>query len=514
MVRDNPGTGGAKSPAGAFTLAALGTVAFLQTWLSGVNRADEVWFFSLAKMHAEGGVPYRDFAFHVLPGSLYLSAMLLRLVGMHIFVLKALVAALVAGTIWLSARAFERLGGAPRWRAPFLLAGLLLSPALPGSAYGPMAYLFLVGTLLATLRGVTSSSVAPWLRAALLAALTFASKYNAGVLALGSTLAARILASRTNRWRDAAVMLAVFLGTVSATLIPLGHAGAWSEFFSEVFAAKTTYLQAAPVLPLAGKRAGLPPSVVFSPQEDALRLLLRAASFSAVGGAILALAALWWRHGQSRQQLTVLAFFLVSGIATAFPRFDSEHVLPCVPVALIPLTLWLEERTTASGLRPVRMVLTTVLSLGLALPLWSWRQGIWQPSGLPYLAGARISAAEAANIEATRAFAATIPPADKVLFLGPYAAFYHLVTGRLPATKYLFPLVTELGAEGQHELRVALEHGDVRWVCLQTWRWPMRPAVLEDFVTGTLRFITTTGECAWFQGPQAPDAHKRGNAGF
>ncbi|MGC8916476.1 MAG: glycosyltransferase family 39 protein [Thermoanaerobaculum sp.] len=483
---------------GFLTFGALVGAFFLQTWFAGVNRADEVWFFVLAKKTAEGAVPYRDFSFNVLPGSLYLAAGFLRVFGAELVVLKGLMALVAAATALLAWGAFRQLGGPEEWKGPFLLLCLLLAPALPGSAYGPLAYLALLAALVVTLNALPQSSWIPWLGAGFFAGLGFVAKYNLGMLVLGAVGLARLLGPRKRRFAQLFGIAAIFAATVLASLWPVAVTRTWGAFYLSVLGTKPTYVRTALTLPLAGQIAGIPPAVVVTPTERLARLACRGASFLTVAlGAIFWLQR-WRGNRDERRKWAVLGLFLLAAVVAAFPRFDSEHVLPAVPVALVSALGHCPERRSPMALAITRCTATAFLVLTLCLPLLAWARGAWHLSDWPHLRAVRISPEESTAVEATRLFARTLPPNDNLLFLGPYAAFYYLVTERRPPTRYLFPLASQLGPGGEDELISKVKAGHIPWVCLQPWPWALRPQRVEECIQKHLLPIAQTGECFWY----------------
>jgi hypothetical protein len=505
-------------------ISLLASAAFVQSWFAGVNRADEVWFLTLAKLVGEGAVPYRDVAFYVLPGSLYLTVGVMALLGSQLLVLKGLLALVSAGAAWLAFLIFRQIGGERTWALPFLLTCLLLAPTVPAAPYGPLAYLFQWAALLAVLTARARQDGRLWLVGGALAGLAFVAKYNVGALTLAAVLVAWTVGERTRRWRVAAGLIAAFLAVVGVSLLPVVLSGTWQEFAFGVWGTKGTYVQKAVTLPLQGKLAGLPPAVLFTPAESILRLALRSLSFLIVGLSLVGVVRSF--HGKAAEQsgTEVLALFLLAALAGALPRLDSEHVLPVVPLALVPVFLFLQRR--AGPFPPLlwRWLPAGALLLTFALPALAWQQGFWHPSRLPHLSGARLSGKELAAVEATRTFVAALPGEQKILFLGPYAPFYYLVTERRPPTRYILPLLSALGARGQQELVEALETSEIDWVCLQSWNWSLRPVAVESYVERQLIMSNRTGECTWYRNPDQspetpppplkPDQHHSSGPGF
>ncbi len=479
-------------------------LGFLYSCLWGLNRADELWFFYLAKLTAEGQVPYVDFVFHVFPASLYLTAAGLLAFGHHVFVLKALVAVIFAVTAGLTWKVLVLLQGQRPHPAVIFLPLLVLSPPLPGAAYGPFAYLFLVAALLASVRALAAPSWPRWLAAGWWAGLAVGGKYNVGLLAAASVLGAAWVGGGRRRVAHLAAGTAAFAVAVVVNLLPVWLSGSGTEFSHQVFATKGFYLKGAAARPLQGTVVQeLPRPVVLTTAENALRLGLRAASFLTVALGFLALLRLWHERPGQRRILGVFGVFLAAAGAGAFPRFDSEHVLPVVPLAVVPLLLLLEQRGTSRWRAGAAAVTLGLVGLTFLLPISSLLAGVWQPAHLPHLTGARIATSESRAIEAIRTFANHLPPDQPALFIGPYAAFYYLVSGRTPPTPHLSTLLSELGMDGQAQLIGQLQRGEIHWVCLQRWPWALRPATLEEFVTTHLTPHGEGGECSWWHNPNA-----------
>ena len=485
-------------------LATLAGLGFLYSWLWGLNRADELWFFYLAKLTAEGQLPYVDFVFHVFPAGLYLTAAGLLAFGHHVFVLKALVAVIFALTAGLTWKVLQLLRGQSMHPALVYLPLLLLSPPLPGAAYGPFAYLFLVAALLASLRALAAPSWRRWLAAGWWAGLAVGGKYNVGLLAAASVLGAAWVGGRWRRLYHLAAGTAGIAVAVVVNLLPVWMSGGWTEFSHQVFATKGFYLKGAAALPLQGTVVhDLPRPVVLTTAENALRLGLRAAGYLTVALGALALVRLWHERRGQRPTVGVVGVFLAAATAGAFPRFDSEHVLPVVPVAVVPLLLLYQPRGRSRWRAGAAAVALGLVGLTFLLPVSSLLAGVWQPAQLPHLTGARIAGPESQAIEAIRTFAKHLAPDQPVLFIGPYAAFYYLVSGRTPPTPHLSTLLSELGTVGQAQLIGQLQRGEIHWVCLQRWPWALRPATLEEFVTTHLTPHGEGGECSWWHNPNA-----------
>jgi hypothetical protein len=441
----------------------------------------------------------------VFPLSLYLAAAALKVFTAHVFVLKALVATVFALTAMLAWKLVELLERRDNGAHLFFLALMLLAPPIPGAAYGPLAYVCLLGAALASLQALEKPTWQLWLAAGSLAGLATACKYNVGLLVLAAVVLARSIAGRRGLPLYLAAAGVGFAVVVGASLLPVWRSGAWNAFRHQVFGTKGFYLATAGALPLQGQVVHhLPPPVVLTFLENALRLGLRAGSFLCVALGGLALAKLWREGKIPRRQLAIFAAFFAAGGAGAFPRFDSEHVLPIVPLALVPLFLLAREKLPRRWLGTLATFAAAAAALVLLLPLASLRAGVWQPAQLPFLEGARVGVEEMRSIEATLAFAQRIGKHQRVLFLGPYAAFYYLTAGVQPPTIQVYPLASELGLAGQEQLMEKLREGTIHWVCLQQWSWELRPAMLEGYVEQHLALEETRGECSWWRNTRAP----------
>lgn len=474
--------------------------------------ADEVWFLRVAQRVAAGERLYGDVFFGATPLSIYLSAPLVRLLGVELLVIKALVAACFALSVVVGLRIARQLGVAPAGGALLLLG--LLAYAWPRQAggYTPLATAGLLATWSATLAwrdAAAHQARRRLITIGVLAGLTFAAKQNIGLYALAAALSAVALGS-AQPWRVGRPTLTALLTIVAAfsltcllSILPVLLEGAWHQFIDYGFVNKRTYLRLGPIgyldelrrLPQRLQRTrALAQAAQLYPHSVLLLIPL------ALAGLLLALALVRRR----RWMLAASLLFVGAALAGVYPRFDIEHTVYAAPAALIALV------ASASRL-PLRR---TRYALGLLAGLWLGMGSLlinlsalqrltspdYAPARLPHLRGILVSRHEQATLEQRAQQLRAALQQERALLLTPYAAFYYLVSDLPNPTPFDYPLATAFGLHGEHATIAALERGTITSVCLQQpWRSRLRPPALARYVEHHLIRRRDLGACVLYQ---------------
>ncbi|WP_026370877.1 glycosyltransferase family 39 protein [Kallotenue papyrolyticum] len=474
--------------------------------------ADEIWFLRVAQRVAAGERLYGDVFFGATPLSIYLSAPLVRLLGVELLVIKALVAACFAASVLLGLRIARQMGVSPAGCALVLLG--LLAYAWPRQAggYTPLAAAGLLATWSATLawRDAAAHHARYWLIAiGVLAGLTFAAKQNIGLYALAAALTAVALGG-AQPWRVGRRTLTALLTVTAAfsltcllSILPVLLEGAWSQFVDYGFVNKRTYLRLGPIgyvdelkrLPQRVQRArSLAQAAQLYPHSVLLLIPL------ALTGLLLALALVRRR----RWVLATALLFVAAALAGAYPRFDIEHTAYVAPAALIALV----GSAARLSVRRVRY------ALGLLAALWFGAGSLlinlsalqrmsspdYEPARLPHLRGILVSRHEQATLAQRAQQLRGALRQERTLLLTPYAAFYYLVSDLPNPTPFDYPLATAFGLHGEQATIAAIQRGEIGSVCLQQpWRSRLRPPELAQYVEHHLVRQHALGACVLYR---------------
>jgi len=488
---------------------------------SGMISNDESWFLQVARRIASGDVLYRDVFFGVTPLSAYLAGGLVGLFGVEIVVIRVMVAGCFAATAVLALCLARQLRLSSASQALLVMAIVAYVPAwMPGigSPYTPLAYVFLLACLAATLAWLAharSESAPPsrsihWLLAAGgFAGLAFASKQTIGGYALAALWVAILGRSPLEgheprgKLKDL-VTASLAFGTITVmTLLPVWASRGFGKFLEYGFLNRGEYVAAASISYWVHLRDWLhllvqlkpPPDVLFAYWE--LQLLLPIATFPALGVA-------WFRCGPVKRSTALTLFsFSAAAFAGAFPRVDLPHMAPAVTPLAIAL-FWSMEQIATLPKRPLdqaaRILIAIWLGLGvvaqLARPLRWMALGTHSLSPLPHFHGVLLPRDVSAALLSHSQVITSIPPDETLFFLSPSASLLYLLCDRADPTPYDYPLVTAFGREGQWNVIDEIIRGRVQWVCLTPLGAdPLSPSVLEAYVQEHMQPSRDAGAC-------------------
>lgn len=499
-------------------------------WGLGISVAqdfgmeDESWFLRVCQRVLEGDVLYRDIFYGTTPLAVYLSSFVIRLVGIEIVVVKALVTLCFVTTVALAWRILRRLGASRLTAGCVGLMLLAYTSPQQASVYNPLANVWLLASFSATLSWLQARADAAVTTsrrlaiAGLTAGLCFATKQNIGLYTAFALFATVALTSlrHPSPWRcmrrDGGAALAWFLLGAGGLLAPILLSGGWPQFVDYGFTNKRTYLQVGDIGYMEGIRriAYLWRRITPITLERTRELYIQLAyllPFLITPGLLGGVFRWVWvtirpgKHPRAARGIVpelrnrpryaeAVAGFVGASFAGIYPRFDYSHVVYAVPCALIGL-IWVRRRCGLFRFQRVRLLLgsVTLLWAGAGVLLISGqaisrvRSAEYQWSAIPHFRGVRIRRDEHAKITQYAARLHAIAAAEPVFLLTPYAGFSYLVAGVDNLTPFDYPLVTAFGRSGVQEVRRALEDGRITTVCLTRRSWSrLRPAALEEYV--------------------------------
>jgi hypothetical protein len=517
---------------------------------------DESWFLRVSQRVVQGDVLYRDIFYGTTPFSVYISAVAVRLFGVEIVVIKALVTLCFVASVLLTWQILRQLGAS---RVAAGLAGFtLLAYASPEQAgvYNPLSNVWLLGTFSATLAWLRAraSGTPPtrWLAiAGVIAGLCFATKQNIGLYAVAALVATITLATlrEPSPWqrivRDGATALGWFLVCTVVIHLPILLSGGWAQFIDYGFTNKRTYLQVGDISYMEGiRRIGILWRNLRVPTFQRARefhnhLIYLLPLLFIPGLMIAALGRMRQRHADDgsarvgqigdadrsgawpaegredlrttlrnrRAQGWAVAGFVGASLAGIYPRFDYSHVVYAIPAALIGL-VWVWQHCRICRLRSVRMVLGGLVllwsgggMLALSIPAFSQISSPdYQWSTIPHFQGVRINRDEHSKLMQATDRIRAIGDSDPVFLLTPYASFFYLAAEIDNRTAFDYPLVTAFGRSGMNEVQRELEEGRIRRVCMTLRPWSrLRPAMLEEYILEHFRRGENLQWCQLYQ---------------
>ena len=509
-----------------WTLLAGGLLVFalFSEVTSGLIMDDEAWFLQVARRLVSGEVLYRDVFFGATPISAYLAAGLVRLLGVEILVIRAMMAACLVATCLLSLHIARQLRLSGTSQALIVLAILAFVPAwLPGagSLYTPLAYVFLLGCLSSTLAWLKrAESAAPhpgvgltWLLfAGAFAGLAFASKQTIGAYTLVALLAA-ILAGPSPtksgvwgrlRWMLAA--LAAFTGVAALTFVPVVLTGGSAKFLEYGFLNRGVYVRYATISYWAQLEdwvhrltsAALLDEPLFAYWSS--QYLLPAGTFIALG--------LAWARRERGQRDTLLSLFAFCAAAFA-GVFPLVH-LPHMTAAVAPLTLglaWGIEQIWAGRQPAVWRLARALIAFGLAVgiaalvvrPVRWLALGTHSVSSLDHFHGVLLPRDRIATLLTQAEDLKVIPSSEPLFILSPSAGLLYLLADRSNPTPYDYPEVTAFGIDGQNDIIEQIDRGRIAWVCLTSQGTDdLSPSLLVSFVESHMRPYRSTAMCTLY----------------
>ena len=464
---------------GSALAAAVFLLAGARSLADGFGLGDESWFLQVVSRLRSGDVLYRDVFFGSTPLSMYVTTGLTFLTGVEVIAVKIVTNACFAVTTVLTGRLARQAGLSPLMS--WLLMGAVFVWGRPyaNPPYTPMATMFFVATLSASLAGAGDDSRGArswttWLGVGSLAGLSFASKQNIGLLALvtvfgvlaGMGRAETRLGPPPSRRQAGLSVAAGFAVTTAAVLAPVLASGGLAGLWEYGFAAKGAYVRVGGVSFLDSVRGWLesvsqvPTTMGLAEGLHGIVVVLPIAVLAAVIAAARQLDRRGW----------MLVIFAAAATATAFPRWDRFHMAYAVPTHLLALSYAVSRHELISqhaGLR--RLATAAVLTLVLVVavqPLVIVAREHRRPASLPFFRGVMMPPAEEARLAAAARRLRNAAAGRPVFILSTDAGFWYLSSDVDNPTPFDIPVATAVGSSGATWLRTELAHGGIDQVRL------------------------------------------------
>jgi hypothetical protein len=195
---------------------------------------------------------------------------------------------------------------------------------------------------------------------------------------------------------------------------------------------------------------------------------------------------------------------ITGAFATLYPRADFPHLIYVLPELFIgAVYAWHSIRGSLRRRGRTRTLLAVWLFGGLILvfgvPLKEILSHDLKKSTFPHFRGVFVESEEKDVVsDRLQKIEKAIPKDEPLFFLTPYAGFYYLLTERKNPTPFDFPIIPELGMQGQNEVVSAIQRRQIPYVCLEHESWRLTPAQLEEFVQNTMKHGQDLGACVLF----------------
>jgi hypothetical protein len=439
----------------------------------GLELQDEMWFLQVTDRVAGGESLYRDVAYGATPLAVYLPLPFVWLLGAQILWMKALVVSCFAASLLLLGSIGRRLGATNLELAAAGAALLVWAPPFRAALYQPLATVFLLACLGATLAWLDSHSTRTLALAGALAGLAFATKQNVGVFAAGAVLVSVLLTGAGERIRATALAAVAFGGAIVLALVPVVATGGLGGLWDYGFAHKDQYVERGSISYLEGIHRQW--ELVRQPADGVVDLAsgvvhaYELVAYFLVPAVLIALAVAWSRsRGEERMRVAVVAAFTLAAAASIFPRVDVSHMSFAFPVILVGGLYAINALVPPAHLRTVAVVALVVLAPVVAAralwPVAQLAQGTTRFSELPHTRGVLVEPSVETEIAGAAAALAREP---KPVFLATSeAGLLYLVSGIENSTPYDYPLATAFGRAGEERLAADVEGGRFAVVCV------------------------------------------------
>jgi hypothetical protein len=521
-------------------------IAFLPSYLSGIEDSDESWFMQVVARVASGETLYRDVYFNATPLPVYLTVGFVKLFGNELLVHKAfmaLLSALIVHLIWLVADQFAALRSvssglpAPTRRVPLLLLLGVFVYGIPWKVTTtPLATAFFLGCQAATLAFLAAEqqgsgpgsrrSSAYLALAGAAAGLSFCSKQNYGLAALGALAVCAWVGSRAalmrRRLLDVALVPAAFAAVTILVHLPVYLSGGLPGLIDYGFTNKTQYVRFASVSYTDGIRwlwdsfCWLFSSAHLSKHLRgvywALPFLLPFVTFPSLVAAHL--------FGPKDRRASSIAamLFAAAGFVGVFPRCDRVHLSFVVPHLLLGLSCagqgvslpWPGRPWKLAGRALVFVWLGVGLGLKIVQPAVALLSGERGLSILPHYRGTPVVATRDLSWKRKAEALARASGGAPTFLLSPRAGFLYLASGIRNPTPFDYPIITGLGLDGEQKLIRALSRGDVGVVGIERDWWYLKPKSLTSYVEENLTKTDDLGFLAIYRHlPERSPSHVR-----
>ena len=374
-----------------------------------------------------------------------------------------------------------------------LLALGVLAFGIPigSSADSPLAVAFLTGCLGRTLRWQATGRPRDILLAGALAALSFSSKQDFGLLVLAALAASIELSDRERLDRAHGRLLAItgFAAGAACFLVPIAMSGGWSWFIEYAFTAKQIYLRVGHVSFLDGLA-----------NVDSLETLYRKPMF--FFPAVLPLLSVVWLRAKpaERPRTAAVLFFAAAAVVGVYPRLNDSHFQMAVP----PLMVALVYAVHNTGLsRTTVAVIAAWLAAGVGLtaakPLFELIRGRYSLVELPHFRSVLVAPETAATLRRDAARLRKATGGDPVFLLKWGAARDYLASGLRNPTPFDYPYASSLGLRGQEELIRSIDEGRLRTVCVGRGAEELELPQLTQHVPQAMVRVRDLGFCALYR---------------
>lgn len=496
--------------------ALLGVVIFLlafaRSMADGIGVTDESWFLQVVARIQSGEVLYRDVFLGTTPLSAYVTTGLTALIGVEIVAVKVVTNACFAATAVLAGRLAKDAGLSTGGAAVVMAATFIWARPYNNPPYTPMAVMFLLAAMVMSLsaHGRRANGLRGWFWAGALAGLSFASKQNVGLLALGSAGLALGLRGEQPFGPSAARLLAGFSAAIVMVFLPVAISGGLPGLWDFGFVGKGSYLDIGAVSYFGSLQAAFG-GLVAGMSADGLSTAVRGLVLIApVSVAVAALAA---ARRLDRLDWTMVAFALAAALV-AFPRWDRFHMAYAVPVHLVALGRLLPRLSAGREMAAARRAgawAVVALAVAVALePAITLARGGRTTVGMAHFRGPLMPDAVAAELRSKAALLTQSAAGQPVFIMRSDAGFWYLASGVRNPTPFDVPARTATGRAGIDGLLDRLTAGDIEKVCLDEAPPNAQSLVeVETFVRAYYERGADVGPCTMYSRPSPGTAKQR-----
>jgi hypothetical protein len=482
------------------------------------ERGDESWFLRVLQRVDAGETLYSDVYYPLLPLAIYIGAAVTAVFGASFLVLQGLLFACFVTTVLVCDSIARQLRLRALTRALLLVALCVWSSPIAinhiTSLYQPLATLFLLVCLRALLAWFQSGGDAPdrnLMGAAIAAGAGFATKDQVGVVALVALLLGVAIAAYHRKSpvaqlrRTSLVVVAVFLGTVALTLVPVIFSGGMEHFSEYFLVERGAFVRTAYVSYLDGVAhffRSVTSLTFFRDPMDVMRYSLFLVAPAVVGLLIVTAAR---AEGEDKAVAAILFVFAVGAFLTVFPRSDVAHVVFISAMMVFGLVYAVDRLFHLPQLRnAICGVLFLCLGGGFAEAIWVSAVRVFVLDyGFLHLPHFRYAMAHPAEIESLRRSRDKLVAISKdgpLLFVTHEAGFLYLITGIKNPTSIDYPMVASMGKDGEDEIIKSIESRQISFVCFRSFPDArLRPIRLQQFIETKMQFVGQVDFCSLYK---------------
>lgn len=468
---------------------------------SGINYADEVWFLQVVHRFLAGDVLFEQIRYGMLPLAPDIAAVVMSIVGVELFVIKAIAAVALGGSAALLVSTLERfhVGTSGRIAGGLLFAGLGIP--VTASVYNIVSIAFTMATLRLLIAWYDRASTGKGTNLeawgiGVLSGLAFATKYTIGAALVASVAVFALLVAILRHVRPDIVTASAlrsgagFLGVVVAVAAPVWVTGGWRQLVVQVFD-KGPFVAFARY-PYAGGSEVLWRFILHWQGSARLILaLLIPLAFIAISVRLV--------RDRADLRLAIPGLGAVIGLAMVFPRADLVHLSYAAPLYVMALVIGSDLRECPRRLRQAvgwgaAGVAAMLVILFAVQGVRSFREK--SLVGSTHFRGMMESSARWNEVQEEAAQLAAAVGNEPVMVVSPRAGFFYLTAGLANPTRYDYPLVSQLGSLGEAEIIDRIESGSISRVCLDH-HWPRKlaPTALIEWVETHMLLIEELEAC-------------------